>query len=90
MWRHTWWKPIVCPGCENEFHIEKKQWKRISLPVLISVAALLAVQFFGEHFIVGGAFLLAYSLVFAVFIIVGLWWLHTVLTKLKFERRVET
>jgi hypothetical protein len=90
MWRHTWWTPIVCPKCSKSFHFEKKQWRRISLPILISVGVLLIVQIVGKHLLGGAEYLVLFSLAFGVFFIVGIWWLHTVFTKLKFERRVET
>ena len=90
MCRHTWWKAIQCPGCEKEFHIEKKQWKQVSLPLLISIAVLLGFQFFGKTFFDKDTYLIIYSIIFSAFIFVGLWWLHTVLTKLKFVHHVKT
>ena len=90
MWRHTWWSPIVCPKCGTSFHFEKKQWRRISLPVLISAAVLLVVEIIGRHFLGKDLFLVLFSFAFGVFVITVIWWLRAVLKKLKFERRVET
>ncbi len=89
MWRHNRWAPIVCPNCAIPFHYEKKQWRRITLPVLISVAILLVVQFAGKHFLDKTEFLVLYGITYGLFLIASIWGLHTVFTKLKFERRGE-
>lgn len=90
MWRHSRWTPIVCPQCRALFHFDKKQWRRISLPSTITLVVLLVIQFTGKHFLSNTEYLVVFSLAFGAFVITGIWWLYTVLTKLKFERRIET
>ena len=89
MWRPTWRTPIVCPKRNTRLRIEKRQWRRISLPILISVVVLLIVEISGKHFLRKDEFLVVFSLAYGVFIITGIWWLRTVLTKLRFEHQVE-
>jgi hypothetical protein len=90
LWRHTWWTPIVCPKCGARFHFDKKQYRRISLPLLTSITVLLAVHISGKYFLGKSEFLLLFGLAFGSFVIVTIWCLRVVFTKLKFERRVET
>jgi hypothetical protein len=90
VWRHTRWTPIVCPQCKGRFHFERKRWRQILLPTLISIAVLSVVSIAGKYFLGRTELLVVFSLVFAAFIISGIWWLYAVFTKLKFERHVET
>jgi len=62
----------------------------MSIPILISLAVLLIVQVVGKYFLGNAEFLVLFSITFGMFLITSIWWLHEFLTKLKFERRVET
>jgi hypothetical protein len=44
----------------------------------------------GKHFLGKSEFLVLFSLAFVAFVITSIWWWRVILTKLKFERRVET
>lgn len=90
LWRHTWWTPIVCPKCSARFHIEKRQWRNISFPILASVAVLLVVQFVAKNYLGKYEYLVLFSVAYGVFIITSIWWLRTVFTKLRLERHDET
>lgn len=33
--KHTWWTPLVCKKCNAKLHFDKKEWYKITLPILI-------------------------------------------------------
>jgi hypothetical protein len=76
------------PKVSKSFRFEKKQWRRISLPILVSTGVLLIVQIVGKHLLGRAEYLALFSLSLGVFLIIGIWWMHAVFTKLKFERHV--
>lgn len=80
----------MCPQCKARFHFERKRWRQISLPILISMVALFVVSTGGKYFLGRTELFVVFSLVFVAFLISSIWWLYAVLNKLKFERRVET
>ena len=62
----------------------------MSISILISLAVLLIVQAVGKYFIGNTEFLVLFGITYGAFIVTCLWRLYEFLTKLKFERRVET
>ena len=86
---HTWRRPIVCPGCAGRFNFERRQWRRLSVPMLTAVVALLFSQIVGRHFLERDTFFVLFGIAFAVFIVTTVWWCWAVATKLRFTRATE-
>ena len=86
VWLQTRWKPIICPGCSKRFRINRKQWRKISAPPLVTVAAMLVFQMFGRQFVEIELFTVVLSILLGALVVVSIWWLYMVFSKLNFER----
>ena len=82
--RTAWKQPITCPRCKKHFIYERKQWKRIRIPLLTSIFAVAVasiVNMISQTQISYWVFV-AISLGYLVTFI---WWIRIVFTELKFE-----